>query len=81
MHPFLLTKFGEEDIVSVTPYHDQHGHRVMIYKFGNWNPSKIPINEIFKATLLLFEMGALEPQSQVLGGIGEFLFYQLLEIE
>lgn len=75
MHPFLLTKFGEDDIVSVTPYHDQNGRRIMIYKFGNWRPSKIPIVEIFKATLLLFEMGALEPQSQVLGGVGEFLLF------
>lgn len=70
VHPFLLTKLGEEDIVSVTPYHDQNGRRIMIYKFGNWRPSKIPVDEILKATLLLFEMGALEPQSQVMGGVG-----------
>lgn len=76
MHPFLLTKLGEDDIVSVTPYHDQNGRRIMIYRFGNWRPSKIPINEIFRATLILFEMGALEPQSQVLGGVGEFAFGQ-----
>lgn len=68
----MLTKLGDDDIVSVTPYRDQNGRRMMIYKFGNWRPSKIPVNEIFKASLILFEMGALEPQSQVLGGVGIF---------
>lgn len=45
----------------------------MIYKFGNWRPSKIPIDDIFRASIILFEMGALEPQSQVLGGVGEII--------
>lgn len=72
MHPFLLTKLGEDDIVSVTPYRDQNGRRIMIYRFGNWRPSKIPVDDIFKASLILFEMGSMEPQSQVLGGVGIF---------
>lgn len=73
IHPFLLNKLGEDDIVSVTPYRDQTGRRIMIYKFGNWRPSKIPIDDIFRASIILFEMGALEPQSQVLGGVGEII--------
>lgn len=72
VHPFLLTKLGEDDIVSVTPYRDQNGRRIMIYRFGNWRPSKIPVDDIFKASLILFEMGSMEPQSQVLGGVGIF---------
>jgi len=72
VHPFHLKRIGEDDIVSVTPYRDQLGRRIMIYKIGNWRPSKVPINDIFKASLLLFEMGAMEPQTQVLGGIGIF---------
>lgn len=72
VHPFLLTKLGEDDIVSVTPYRDQNGRRIMIYRFGNWRPSKIPVDDIFRASLILFEMGALEPQSQVLGGVGMY---------
>lgn len=67
-----LKRLGEEDIVSVAPYRDQLGRRIMFYKIGNWRPSKIPLNDIFKATLVLFEMGSLEPQAQVLGGIGIF---------
>lgn len=68
----MLTRLGEDDIVSVTPYRDQNGRRIMIYKFGNWRPSKIPVDDIFRASLILFEVGALEPQSQVLGGVGEY---------
>lgn len=72
VNPFSLTRLGEDDIVSVTPYRDQVGRRVMIYKIGNWRPSKIPIDDIFRVSLLLFEMGALEPQTQVVGGVGIF---------
>lgn len=28
VHPFLLTKLGEDDIVSVTPYRDQNGNNI-----------------------------------------------------
>lgn len=38
----------------------------MFYKVGNWKPSKIPINDLLKATLILMEMGSLEAQAQVL---------------
>lgn len=72
MNPFSLTRLGEDDIVTVTPYRDQLGRRMMIYKIGNWRPSKISIDDIFRASLILFEMGALEPQTQVAGGIGIF---------
>lgn len=72
VNPFSLTRLGEDDIVSVAPYRDQLGRRMMIYKIGNWRPSKIPIDDIFRASLILFEMGALEPQTQVAGGIGIF---------
>ncbi|XP_037024683.1 clavesin-1-like isoform X2 [Bradysia coprophila] len=70
--PLSLTHLGENDIVSVTPYYDQNGRRMMFHKVGNWKPSKIPINDLMKATLILLEMGSLEPSAQVLGGIGIF---------
>lgn len=46
----------------------------MIYKMGNWDPSKIPVTDLFRATLILLEMGSLEPRTQVLGGVGIFDF-------
>lgn len=63
--PLSLYHLGENDIVSVTPYKDQNGRRMMFYKIRNWKPSKIPINDLLKATLLLLEMGSLESSAQV----------------
>lgn len=63
--PLSLVHLGENDIVSVTPYKDQNGRRMMFYKIGNWKPSRIPINDLLKATLILLEMGSLEPSAQV----------------
>ncbi|XP_055389371.1 clavesin-2-like [Condylostylus longicornis] len=70
LHPLDLKDIGEADVVTVTPYKDQLGRRIMIYRFGNWIPSKVPVDDILKTTLLLLEMGALEPSFQVLGGVG-----------
>lgn len=41
---------------------------------GNWDPSKISVTDLFRATLILLEMGSLEPRTQVLGGVGIFDF-------
>lgn len=67
-----LLQLGEEDIVSVAPFKDQRGRRMMFYKIGNWKPSRITVNEILTATMLLLEIGSLEPQAQVMGGVGIF---------
>lgn len=65
VNPLTLTHLGDANVVTVTPYHDQHGRRMLFYKVNNWKPSKVPINELLKATHLLLEMGSLEPQAQV----------------
>lgn len=44
----------------------------MFYKIGNWKPSKVPINDLLKATLVLLEMGSMEPRAQV--NIFELIF-------
>lgn len=67
-----LLNIGQEDIVSVAPYRDQNGRRLITLKVANWKPSKVPIIDLLRGTLILFEMGSLEPQSQILGGIGIF---------
>lgn len=72
IHPTKLRSLGDEEIVSVPPYRDQDGRRLIIYKIGNWRPSKVPVVDIFRATLLIMEVGSLEPQNQVLGSVGIF---------
>lgn len=72
--PLDLRVIGDKDIITVTPYRDQLGRRLMMYRFGNWKPSKVPLVDLFRATLIILEIGALEPVSQVVGGVGIFDF-------
>lgn len=74
VRPMLLRSIGDADIISVTPYRDQHGRRIMLYRIGNWKPSKISIDDLFRATLIILEIGAMEPISQINGGVGIFDF-------
>lgn len=59
---------GDDDVVSVPPYRTQCGRRIMIYRLGNWDPRKYSVEEIFKATIIILELGVLEPRAQILGG-------------
>ncbi|XP_058056606.1 alpha-tocopherol transfer protein-like [Anopheles bellator] len=70
VNPMALRSLGDDDIITISPYRDQEGRRVIFFKFGKWRPAKIPILDLFRATMLLLEVGSLEPQSQVLGGVG-----------
>lgn len=45
---------------------------ILLFKFGNWKPSKISVDELFKATLICLEVGIMEPRAQVNGGVGIF---------
>lgn len=45
---------------------------MLIYRFGNWKPSKVPIDDLFKATLIVLDIGIMEPRAQILGGVGIF---------
>lgn len=51
VNPLHLTVLGDENIMTTTPYRDQTGKRMLIYRFGNWKPSKIPVDEIFKGKM------------------------------
>lgn len=74
MRPLDLRVIGDMDIITVTPYRDQAGRRLMIYRIGNWKPSKVSLEDLFRATLIILEIGSLEPISQVVGGVGIFDF-------
>lgn len=72
VHPGSLQSMGEHNIIQVLPYRDQNGRRIMIHKIGNWKPNKVPLEDIFRATLILMEIGSMEPRTQILGGVGIF---------
>lgn len=67
--PEGFTALGEADIMTVLPYLDQFGRRIMVYRIGNWDPSKVPIDDLFRATLVVLELGILEPRAQIKGGV------------
>ncbi|KAK9511078.1 hypothetical protein O3M35_005712 [Rhynocoris fuscipes] len=72
VNPMDLHYIGDLDILSVLPYREQNGRRIMIYKIGNWNPAEIPVDDIFRGTLATLEAGMLEPRAQILGGVAIF---------
>ncbi|XP_073821197.1 alpha-tocopherol transfer protein-like [Musca autumnalis] len=72
VRPLDLTYIAGKDIVHVTPYRDQCGRRIMIFRFGLWKPSEVTTDDIFRASVCLLEMGSMEPITQVVGGIGIF---------
>ena len=63
---------GEDNVITVPPYRSQCGRRLMIYRFGNWNPRKYPAEMLFKATVGILEISMLEPRQQIMGGIAIF---------
>ncbi|KAF2903937.1 hypothetical protein ILUMI_02238 [Ignelater luminosus] len=64
-----LTAIGDANLMGTQPFCDQTGRRILFYKLGLWDPDKITVPELLKATLLTLELGLLEPRSQILGGI------------
>ncbi|XP_043593999.1 alpha-tocopherol transfer protein-like isoform X1 [Bombus pyrosoma] len=66
--PLEMKHIGEDDVMSVPAYRTQDGRRIMIYRLGNWDPRKYGVEEIFKATVIILELGVLEPRAQILGG-------------
>lgn len=64
-----MRHIGDDDVMTVPGYRTQCGRRMMIYRMGNWDPKKYGVEEIFKATVIILELGALEPRAQVLGGV------------
>jgi hypothetical protein len=37
IHPMNMRFIGDDDVLSVLPYHEQTGRRVMIYRIGKHN--------------------------------------------
>ncbi|KZC14220.1 PREDICTED: alpha-tocopherol transfer protein-like [Dufourea novaeangliae] len=72
VNPVKMNHIGEDDVMTVPPYRTQCGRRMMIFRLGNWDPRKYSMEEIFKATVIILELGVLEPRAQILGGVAVF---------
>lgn len=69
-----LRVIGDLKLIIVEPYRDQEGRRILNYKFGNWKLPDVSMLDILRTTMLLQEIGVMEPISQVAGAIGIFDF-------
>ncbi|XP_024082535.1 alpha-tocopherol transfer protein-like [Cimex lectularius] len=72
VNPMNLYRIGDANILSVLPYRDQNGRRILIYRLGKWIPSEVPMEDLFKASIATLEAGILEPRAQILGGVAIF---------
>lgn len=72
VYPLDLQAIGNANIIAVPPYRGQDGRRLIIYRIGCWDPKIIPIEDLFKATILALELGMMEPRTQILGGVALF---------
>lgn len=72
VNPVEMRHIGDDDVITVPAYRTQCGRRIMIYRMGNWDPRKYPIEELFKATVIIMELGAMEARAQILGGVAIF---------
>ncbi|CAH1367982.1 unnamed protein product [Tenebrio molitor] len=64
-----LIEMTLQDIMHIPPYKDQTGKRMIIYKFGNWDPDISTVEEMLQATLFVLELGGFEPSIQMKGVI------------
>ncbi|XP_017777007.1 PREDICTED: alpha-tocopherol transfer protein-like [Nicrophorus vespilloides] len=67
-----LQRIGDDDIITVPPYREQNGRRILLYRIGIWDPKKFTITELFQATLVILELAILEQRAQILGGVCMF---------
>lgn len=68
----MAATIGDDNVIAIPAQRDQHGRRLMIFRLGRWEPDKYGVDEIFRGTLACLELGVLEPQMQILGGVALF---------
>ncbi|CAG9864382.1 unnamed protein product [Phyllotreta striolata] len=67
-----LLRMGDDAIITVPPYREQTGRRILLYRIGNWDPEKFGTTELFQATMIVLELAILEQRAQIMGGICMF---------
>ncbi|KAL0849477.1 hypothetical protein ABMA28_013756 [Loxostege sticticalis] len=70
--PMDLHNIGDASVIAVPPYRDQDGRRLIFFRIGCWDPKAIPIEDLFKGTIMALELGLLEQRTQILGGVALF---------
>ncbi|XP_059049846.1 alpha-tocopherol transfer protein-like [Achroia grisella] len=72
IYPLDLRYIGDANIISVPPYRDQDGRRILQFRIGCWDPKVVSVDDLFKGAIMALELGMLEQRNQILGGIAIF---------
>jgi len=65
--PQLVQKVLEAGIVTILPIKDKEARRVLLFRVGRWDPYVISREDVFSAMILLLEVLAREPFTQISG--------------
>ncbi|CAG9784215.1 unnamed protein product [Diatraea saccharalis] len=72
VYPLDLRTIGDANVIAVPPYRDQDGRRIILFRIGCWDPKSIPVEDLFKGTIMALELGLVEQRTQIMGGIAIF---------
>ncbi|XP_062549044.1 alpha-tocopherol transfer protein-like [Armigeres subalbatus] len=66
--PSTVQHVYDEDLLHFQPQRDQNGCRILIMQVGKkWKPSKVALNDLFRALQVAMEAGMTEPRTQLNG--------------
>ncbi|XP_058453639.1 clavesin-1-like [Malaya genurostris] len=68
--PNTVKHVYDEGLIYFQPLRDQHGCRIVVLEVGKkWKPSKVSLNDLFRAVQIALEAGMAEPRTQLNGAI------------
>nr|XP_019932619.2 alpha-tocopherol transfer protein-like [Aedes albopictus]XP_029719838.1 alpha-tocopherol transfer protein-like [Aedes albopictus]XP_029719987.1 alpha-tocopherol transfer protein-like [Aedes albopictus] len=68
--PSTVQHVYDEDLLHFQPLRDQNGCRILVMQVGRkWKPSKVSLNDLFRAMQVALEAGMTEPRTQLNGAI------------
>ncbi|XP_052762897.1 alpha-tocopherol transfer protein-like isoform X3 [Mya arenaria] len=67
LRPASVKHVLEAGVTGVLPHRDKLGRRVIMFRPGRWDPSKYPLDDIFKTNFLTLSKLVEEPEAQITG--------------
>ncbi|CAN8003237.1 unnamed protein product [Ixodes pacificus] len=60
----------QKKLVTILKKPDTLGRRILVVKYGAWDPEVCPLNEYFRAGMVVAECGLLDQMAQIAGVVG-----------
>uniref|UniRef100_A0A8W8NGF0 CRAL-TRIO domain-containing protein n=2 Tax=Magallana TaxID=2171616 RepID=A0A8W8NGF0_MAGGI len=67
LRPSAVKHVLEAGVTGVLPHRDKEGRRVIIFRPGLWDPSRFPIDDVFRTNLLTLSKIIQDEESQING--------------